>query len=43
MGNAAKALAKALPEGHVRALEGQSHDIVPEALAPVLLEFFGAR
>jgi pimeloyl-ACP methyl ester carboxylesterase len=43
MGNAAKALANALPEGHVRALEGQSHDIVPEALAPVLLEFFGAR
>src|SRR6266436_2786054 len=43
MGNAAKALAKALPGGHVRALEGQSHDIVPEALAPVRLEFFGAR
>src|SRR6266852_2013876 len=43
MGNAAKALAEALPGGHVRALEGQSHDIVPTALAPVLLEFFGAR
>ncbi len=42
MGNAAKALAKALREGYVRALEGQSHDIVPAALAPVLLEFFGA-
>jgi hypothetical protein len=25
----------------VRALEGQTHDIVPSALAPVLLEFFG--
>ena len=42
MGNAAKALAKALPDGHVRALDGQSHDIVPAALAPVLLEFFAA-
>ncbi len=42
MGNAANALAKGLPEGQVRALEGQSHDIVPAALAPVLLEFFGA-
>lgn len=41
MGNAAKALADALPNGHVRTLEGQSHDIVPTALAPVLLEFFG--
>src|SRR5260370_42543422 len=41
MGTAANALAKALPEGHVRALEGQSHDIVPTALAPGLLEVFG--
>jgi pimeloyl-ACP methyl ester carboxylesterase len=43
LGNAAKALAKALPDGHVRALDGQTHDIVPAALAPVLLEFFGDR
>jgi pimeloyl-ACP methyl ester carboxylesterase len=41
MGSGAKALAKALPDGHVRALPGQNHDIVPAALAPVLLEFFG--
>jgi pimeloyl-ACP methyl ester carboxylesterase len=41
MGNSANALAKALPGGRVRALDGQSHDIVPAALAPVLLEFFG--
>jgi len=41
MGNSAKALAKALPRGQVRALDGQTHDIVPSALAPVLLEFFG--
>jgi pimeloyl-ACP methyl ester carboxylesterase len=40
LGNSAKALAKALPDGHVRALDGQTHDIVPAALAPVLLEFF---
>jgi pimeloyl-ACP methyl ester carboxylesterase len=37
----AKALAKAVPHGRVRALVGQNHDIVPSALAPVLLEFFG--
>ena len=41
MGSAARALAEALPDAHVRALEGQTHDIVPMALAPVLLEFFG--
>jgi pimeloyl-ACP methyl ester carboxylesterase len=41
MGNSSTALAKALPHGQVRALDGQSHDIVPSALAPVLLEFFG--
>jgi len=41
MANSAKALAEALYDGHVRALDGQSHDIVPAALAPVLLEFFG--
>jgi pimeloyl-ACP methyl ester carboxylesterase len=42
MGPAAKALAEALPDGHTRVLDGQSHDIAPMALAPVLLEFFGA-
>ena len=41
MGNGAKALAKALPDGNVRALDGQNHDIVPSALAPVLVDFFG--
>lgn len=40
MGDAAKALAEALPDGRVSALAGQNHDIVPTALAPVLLEFF---
>ena len=42
MGDAAKALAAALPNGQVRALEGQSHDIAPMVLAPVLLDFFGS-
>ena len=41
MGPAAKALAGAIPDGHVKRLDGQSHDIVPSALGPVLLEFFG--
>ena len=41
MGTAAKALVVALPNADVRPLEGQTHDMVPEALAPVLLEFFG--
>ena len=41
MGPAAKALAEAIPDGHVKRLDGQSHDIVPSALGPVLLEFFG--
>ena len=39
MGNAAKAIAEAVSNGQARALDGQSHDIVPAALAPVLLEF----
>ena len=38
--NGAKALAKALPDGHVQCLDGQTHDIVPSALGPVLMEFF---
>ena len=36
----AKALAKAIPEGQYRALEGQTHEVAPESLAPVLIEFF---
>lgn len=38
----AKALAGMLPRGEHRVLEGQTHDVGPEVLAPVLLEFFGA-
>lgn len=37
---AAQALADALPNAEYRSLEGQTHDIVPAVLAPVLVEFF---
>jgi pimeloyl-ACP methyl ester carboxylesterase len=40
MGKAAQALVATLPDGRHSALDGQAHDIVPSALAPVLLEFF---
>jgi pimeloyl-ACP methyl ester carboxylesterase len=40
---AAVALAAALPNGQQRTLEGQSHDVASEALAPVLVEFFTGR
>lgn len=43
MGSAANAMAKALPDGQVRGLDGQNHDIDPAALGPVLIEFFGVR
>jgi pimeloyl-ACP methyl ester carboxylesterase len=36
----AQALAAALPNGQYCLLEGQSHDVSPDALAPVLEEFF---
>ena len=37
---AAQALADALPNGEYRTLQGQGHDIVPSAVAPVLEAFF---
>jgi pimeloyl-ACP methyl ester carboxylesterase len=40
MHTAAVALAEALPNGKQRTLEGQTHEVTPEALAPVLVEFF---
>jgi pimeloyl-ACP methyl ester carboxylesterase len=43
MSNGAQALARTLPQGGVRALGGQNHDIVPSVLGPVLIEFFGAE
>jgi hypothetical protein len=37
---AAQAVADALPTASYRYLSGQTHDIIPEVLAPVLEEFF---
>ena len=42
MRQTARALADALPDGQHRTLEGQEHNVAPEALAPVLVEFFKA-
>jgi len=39
MRRAAQSLANSLPDGHYRTLKGQSHDIVPAVVAPVLEEF----
>jgi pimeloyl-ACP methyl ester carboxylesterase len=36
----AQALVDVLPNGQLRTLEGQAHDVSSEALAPVLAEFF---
>jgi pimeloyl-ACP methyl ester carboxylesterase len=36
----AKALAEALPNGKAHIIEGQEHNVAPEAIAPVLTEFF---
>jgi pimeloyl-ACP methyl ester carboxylesterase len=38
---AAKATADALPAAEHRTLDGQTHDVATDALAPVLVEFFG--
>lgn len=37
----ATALAKAIPHAKQQTLEGQTHDVKAEALAPVLVDFFG--
>jgi hypothetical protein len=36
----ARALADALPNAQRRTLEGQTHDVAPDAIVPVLEEFF---
>ncbi|HEX6482052.1 MAG TPA: alpha/beta fold hydrolase [Ktedonobacteraceae bacterium] len=43
MHTTAVALAKALPNGEHRTLEGQTHEVEAEAIAPVLVEFFTAN
>jgi hypothetical protein len=40
MHDTAVALANAMPHGQHRTLEGQTHEVAPEVLAPVLIEFF---
>lgn len=40
MGSAAQALSELLPAARQRTLEGQSHDVAPDILAPMLREFF---
>jgi pimeloyl-ACP methyl ester carboxylesterase len=40
MHGTAKTLAKAIPHGQHRTLEGQTHEVASEALAPMLIEFF---
>ena len=42
MRSAAQTLADALPNARHRSLEGQTHDIVPAVLAPVLEEFLAS-
>jgi pimeloyl-ACP methyl ester carboxylesterase len=42
MRDTAQALADALPDGHVRFLDGQGHNVDPGVLAPALKEFFGS-
>lgn len=43
MHTTARALADAMPKGQHRTLEGQTHEVAAEAIAPVLIEFFEAR
>jgi hypothetical protein len=38
--NSAETVAKGLPNARRRTLEGQTHDVSAEALAPALTEFF---
>ena len=40
LGNAAQGLVDVLPEARRRTIEGQTHDVDPALLAPVLEEFF---
>ena len=40
MPDAARVLSRAIPQGQLRTLEGQTHEVNPGVLAPVLVEFF---
>lgn len=43
MGEAAEALAKAIPDAERKTVPGQSHDVDSKVLAPVLTEFFTGK
>jgi pimeloyl-ACP methyl ester carboxylesterase len=43
MSSGAQALAQALRHGEYRSLKGQGHDVGPEVIAPVLVEFFSSN
>jgi hypothetical protein len=43
MQQAAQAIADAAPNARYGTLEGQTHEVAAEALAPVLTEFFTAK
>ncbi len=40
MPGTARALSEAIPRGQLRMLAGQTHEVDPGVLAPVLVEFF---
>jgi pimeloyl-ACP methyl ester carboxylesterase len=40
--SAVRAVAGAIPEAQLRMLDGQTHEVAPDAIAPVLVEFFAA-
>ena len=42
MPDAARTLAQAIPNAELQTLEGQTHEVNPNALAPVLVNFFTA-
>jgi pimeloyl-ACP methyl ester carboxylesterase len=42
MPDAARVLSQAIPQGRLRMLAGQTHEVQPGVLAPVLVEFFSA-
>jgi hypothetical protein len=42
MPDAARVLSQAIPRGQLRTLAGQTHEVKPGVLAPVLAEFFTA-
>jgi pimeloyl-ACP methyl ester carboxylesterase len=42
MPDAARVLSQAIPQGQFRTLKGQTHEVNPGALAPVLADFFSS-